>query len=203
VNDVWIYVEGGGGKDSKDQLRQAFGRFLTRPRVTAREQRIRWRVVLCGSREQTYQKFQHRLRMQPDGGPVFLLVDADRPVNGTAREHLSAGETRWDLSFASDKQCHLMVQVMESWFMADPVALAAFYGRDFAAGQIPGRANVEEIPKSQVYDSLARATRNTRKGKYDKADHAPEILKSLDPDRVRRRAPHCDRLFKVLAEVLG
>jgi hypothetical protein len=203
VNDVWIYVEGGGGKDGKDQLRQAFGQFLSGPRVAAREQRVRWRVVLCGSREQTYQMFRHRVRTQPNAGLVFLLVDADRPVSGTPRKHLGAGETQWDLSFANDRQCHLMVQVMESWFIADQAALAAFYGRDFAAGQIPSRTNVEEIPKHQVYESLERATRNTRKGKYDKADHAPQILKNLDPDRVRSRAPHCDRLFKVLAEVLG
>lgn len=203
MKDVWIYVEGGGGKDSKDRLRQAFGQFLTGPRVIAREQRVRWRVVLCGSREQTYQKFRERLRNQPDAGPVFLLVDADRPVNSTPREHLSGGETRWDLSFATDRQCHLMVEMMESWFLADQATLADFYGRDFTAGQIPNRTNVEDIPKSQVYDRLDRATRNTRKGKYDKADHAPQILKNVDPDRVRSRAPHCDRLFKILAEVLG
>ncbi|HEX6368441.1 MAG TPA: DUF4276 family protein [Longimicrobium sp.] len=203
MKDVWIYVEGGGGKDSKDQLRQAFGQFLTGPRVIAREQGVRWRVVLCGSREQTYQKFRDRLRNQPDAGPVFLLVDADRPVDSTPREHLAAGETRWDLSFATDGQCHLMVEVMESWFLADQATLFAFYGRDFAPGQIPNRTNVEEIPKSHVYASLDRATRNTRKGKYDKADHAPQILKDLDPDRVRARAPHCDRLFEALLEAVA
>jgi hypothetical protein len=203
VSDVWIYVEGGGGKDSKDHLRQAFGQFLSGPRVAAREQRIRWRIVLCGSREQTYRMFQHRLQTQPDPGPVFLLVDADRPVSGTPREHLSGGETRWDLSFAGDRQCHLMVQVMESWFLADQAALVAFYGREFAAAQLSNRANVEEIPKQQVYESLDRATRNTRKGKYDKADHAPQILKNLDPERVRARAPHCNRLFEDLLKAIA
>jgi hypothetical protein len=203
VKDVWIYVEGGGGKDSKDQLRQAFSRFLTGPRLAAREQDVRWRIVLCGSRDDAYRAFQRRLRSPGDrGSPIFLLVDADCPVKGSAREHLGAGETRWDLLSATDAQCHLMVEVMEAWFLADPAALAAFYGRDFAAAQLPKRTNVEEIPKRQVYESLERATRNTRKGKYHKADHAPQILKSLDPDRVRSRAPHCDR-FKVLAEVLG
>lgn len=204
MKDIWIYVEGGGGKDSKDQLRQAFSRFLTDPRVAARERNTRWRVVLCGSREDAYRAFQRHLNNPalPEG-PVFLLVDADRPVSGPVREHLSAGETRWNLSFASERQCHLMVEVMESWFLADPSALEAFYGRGFAANQIPHRTDVEEIPKSQVYDSLERATRNTRKGRYDKADHAPQILKNLDPAAVRGRAPHCDRLFRALAEVLG
>lgn len=203
MTDIWIYVEGGGGKDSKDQLRQAFSRFLTEPRVAAREHNVRWRIVLCGSREHAYRAFQRRLQTQHAPSPVFLLVDADRPVQGTPREHLSAGETQWNLSFATDTQCHLMVEVMEAWFLADPAALATFYGRDFALNQIPKRANVEEIPKAQVYESLERATRNTRKGKYDKGGHAPLILKNLDPTRVRTRAPHCDQLFKALAEALG
>jgi hypothetical protein len=203
VNEIWIYVEGGGGKDSKDQLRQAFSRFLTDPRVAARERNTRWRVVLCGARDNAYRAFHRHLQKVHGGEPVFLLVDADRPVSGTVREHLSGGETQWNLSFATDGQCHLMVEVMEAWFLADPSALEAFYGRDFATNQIPRRTNVEEIPKDQVYESLERATRNTRKGRYDKADHAPQILKSLDPARVRGRAPHCDRLFNALAEALG
>ena len=200
MKDIWVYVEGGGGKDSKDQLRQAFSRFLTGPRVAAREQEVRWRIVLCGSRDDTYRAFQRRVQAPGDRrSPVFLLVDADRPVNGSAREHLSAGETR----SATEAQCHLMVEVMEAWFLADPTALADYYGRDFAAAQLPKRTNVEEIPKKQVYESLERATRNTRKGKYDKGGHAPQILKTLDATRVRARAPHCDRLFVALAEVLG
>jgi hypothetical protein len=95
----------------------------------------------------------------------------------------------------------IWVEVMESWLLADPAALAGFYGREFAAGHIPNRVNVEEVPKQEVYSALDRATRKTPKGKYDKADHAPAILRTLNAGRVRARAPHCDRLFRTLAEV--
>ena len=202
MREIRLYIEGGGGKDSKDDLRQAFSRFLEPARETARGQEVRWIITMCGSREQTYRAFERATRVHA-GESVFLLVDSDQQVKGTPREHLSSGDTRWNLAFASDSQCHLMVEVMESWFLADPGALAAFYGRDFAAGQIPSRVNVEEIPKQDVYSALDRSTRKTRKGKYDKADHGHLILRSLDPERVRARAPHCDRLFKALAEALA
>lgn len=201
MKDIWIYVEGGGGKDSKDHMRQAFGQFLTGPRVAAREQRVRWRVVLCGSRDNTFKGFHARQKSHPNAH-VFLLVDAEQPIVGSAREHLAAREP-WDLSVATDDQCQLMAQVMESWFLADPQALERYYGQQFASKQIPARENVEKIDKPAVFAALKAATRNTSKGKYDKADHAPQILKALDSDRVRSRAPHCDRLFRALAEVLG
>jgi hypothetical protein len=49
-----------------------------------------------------------------------------------------------------------------------------------------------------VLDSLKQATRQTQKGRYHKTQHAPRILESLDPTKVRRAAPNCDRLFREL-----
>jgi hypothetical protein len=202
VSEIRIYVEGGGGKDSRDQLRRAFSQFLSQPQSAAREREIHWRIVMCGSREDTYRAFmravQNRSREQS-----FLLVDADQPVTGTVREHLSRTEARWDLSFATDEQCHLMVQVMESWFLADPPALERFYGQRFGAGQIPKRMNVEEVPKDDVMAALEHASRNTQRGPYHKIHHGAPILESLDPEKVRTRAPHCNRLFETLMEAIG
>jgi hypothetical protein len=51
--------------------------------------------------------------------------------------------------------------------------------------------------------SLARATRDTRKGEYHKTRHAPLILERLDAAKVRGRARHCERLFSVIEQQLA
>ena len=96
-----------------------------------------------------------------------------------------------------------MAQVMESWFLADPQALERFYGQQFGSKQLPARQNVEEVDKQTVFATLKGATSKTQKGEYHKTQHAPAILESLDPERVRARAPHCARLFKSLEEALA
>lgn len=198
MTEIRIYTEGGGNKDSRARLREAFSRFLSGPRLAAYRRGIKWHVVMCGSREEAYRMFQRRIGDQPSAR-VLLLVDAEGPVSGTPREHL--GAAGWDLASAAEEQCHLMAQVMESWFLADPAAVAAFYGKDFAAGRLPRRKNVEDVPKDAVMAALDVATVKTQKGRYHKIQHAPLILESLDPEKVRARAPHCHRLFQTLLQI--
>jgi hypothetical protein len=157
VIDIWLYIEGGGDRSSKGRLREAFSRFLSEPRLAAYNRRMQLRPVMCGSREEAYRAFRNRLEQEPSAH-VLLLVDAERPVSGKVREHLGTGGEGWDLTFADEKQCHLMAQVMESWFLADPATLEQFYGPGFAAGQVPKRKNVEEVPKPDVISALDSAT---------------------------------------------
>ncbi len=201
MKELWIFVEGGGGKDSKDELRRAFSEFLEEPREAARGKGVHWRIVMCGSRDATYKAFRNAVRDFRDA-LVFLLVDAEREVSGTPRAHLAARDP-WDLSLADDDQCHLMAQVMESWFLADPDALARFYGPQFGIKQIPPRNNVEEVPKSEVEAVLKSSTAKTSKGEYHKIRHGAPLLESLNAERVRSRAPHCNRLFEALQEAIG
>jgi hypothetical protein len=201
VKRIFIYVEGGGAKDSRDDLRRALGEFLSQPRESARDRNIPWRLVMCGSRDAAYRAFRDSARQHPNDY-VFLLVDAEQATTGTPRQHLSARD-HWDLSWAKEAQCHLMAQVMESWFLADPAALERFYGQKFGVGQIPKRRNVEEVPKDEVISALNRASQSTSAGRYHKIHHGAPILESLDPEKVRTRAPHCNRLFETLMEAIG
>ena len=91
-----------------------------------------------------------------------------------------------------------MVQLMEAWFLADPEALERFYGNGFRRNALRQNPQVEEIPKADVLESLKQAVKETKKQRYHKTQHAPLILESLDPIKVRKAAPNCDRLFREL-----
>lgn len=99
-----------------------------------------------------------------------------------------------------------MVQTMEAWFIADLEALQNYYGQGFRADKIQMRMsadnNVENISVYNLEKWLKQATKETSKGKYKKAIHAPEILKRLNVEKVRQAAPSCDRLFTTLTQIM-
>jgi hypothetical protein len=97
---------------------------------------------------------------------------------------------------AEDPDVFWMVEVMEAWFLADPEALGRFYGRNATLSALPGTQDVESIPKARVMTALKELTRTTKKGKYHKTVHAPEILKQLNTERVRKAAKNCNRMFR-------
>ena len=102
-----------------------------------------------------------------------------------------------------DSQLHFMVQVMESWFLADRSALRSFYGQRFLDNRLPRNPSVEEIPKGDVENGLHAATERTQKGRYHKTSHAPKILATINTARVRAAAPACERLFSELERALA
>jgi hypothetical protein len=85
--------------------------------------------------------------------------------------------------------------------VADVDALGAYYGHGFHRAALDGPSNIELILKDEVLRSLKRATRGTSKGDYHKTAHAPEILKRIDPAKVRSRSHECNRLFTTLMDL--
>ena len=96
---------------------------------------------------------------------------------------------------SAEQNAHLMVQCMESWFLADMDALAAFFGDGFNSGALPRRPDVENVSKRDLERGLRRATRPSSKGEYHKGRHSFEILAELDPGRVIAASPHAKRLI--------
>jgi len=98
-----------------------------------------------------------------------------------------------------------MVELMESWFLADREAVKRYYNDDdrFQESSLPANAQVEKIPKKDVLDGLKEATRHTRKGRYHKTKHAPGILETINPVNVTESAPQCRRLFDLLNGLLA
>ena len=78
-----------------------------------------------------------------------------------------------------NEHVHLMVQCMESWFLADRAALEKYYGQGFRQKSLPGKQNIEEIPKGDVIDGLKAAAREAKKETYHKTQHSFEILERI------------------------
>ena len=87
---------------------------------------------------------------------------------------------------------------METWIIADPDKVAAYYEQDFLRSALPRAQNLEGVEKERIYDALKHATAKTLKGEYHKIGHAAALLETMTPDIVRRRCLSCDRLFITL-----
>ena len=115
---VKLYVEGGGDSAAlKAACREGFTTFITKAGIQNRP-----RVVACGSREDAFDSFCTAIAQGED---AMLLVDSETSV---ATNHQSGALNQWrpwDHLFQRDRwskpepsrdtDCHLMVQVMESW----------------------------------------------------------------------------------------
>ncbi|MGH9719166.1 MAG: DUF4276 family protein [Bryobacteraceae bacterium] len=194
-------MEGGGDTAAtKAELRQGMSEFLGSLVKVARQNRISWKIVFCGSRNFAHDAFLDATRKQPDTLNL-LLVDSEGPVEDSPIEHLRNRDS-WELDAVPEELVQVMVQVMETWLVADSQALASYYGQDFLKGSLPRAVNLETVPKTQIEQGLKRATERTQKGEYHKIHHAGKLLAKINPELVRRRCPACDRLFLKLSAAI-
>jgi hypothetical protein len=205
-NDVYVYAEGGGsGAHSADlqaEFRQAFAEFLSKTDLGTTR---RPRVVPCGGREQAFGSFCTAIAQ---GQNALLLVDSETPINPLHQPlapaswkpwaHLQA-QASWDTPLgASNDDCHLMVQCMENWFLADKASVQAFFGQGFNLAALP-TAEVETVPKSTVYSALQIATKTCKtKAPYGKGAHSFKLLKVISPDKVEAASPWAKRFLDEL-----
>ena len=209
-----LYVEGGGDAASlKTACREGFSKFLEKAGFKGRMPRI----VACGSRNDAFDSFCTAMR---NNEPAMLLVDSEAPLldiaqPGDAQQpgdrarwlpwlHLQHRQgDAWQKPLGSeDWQCHLMVQCMESWLLADRRALKEFFGQGFQEGQLPAPGNhVERVPKEQVYRALAQATRDCKsKSQYGKGEHSFKLLGLIDPSKVCEASPWAKRFVQCLEQ---
>lgn len=202
VKEIRICVEGGGdSKETKASIRRGFGVFLGQLRDIARERCIRWQIIACGPHNAAFDNFLLAHQTHPEAFNV-LLVDSESSVGTTPWRHLQQVDG-WQTPDISDDYCHLMVQAMEAWLIADRDALIRFYGQRFNPNALPDNEDVEVVTKDDLERSLQSATRNTSKGPYHKLRHGARLLEEIDPDKVRLKARHCNRLFTTIAGRLG
>ena len=164
---VKLYVEGGGdGNPLKRKCREGFRGFLLKTSLKRRMPKI----IACGDRRQAYDKFCAALASAGEGEFIALLVDSETPVTKKPWLHLHhrKGDQWKRPRGASDRNVHLMVQVMESWFLADRDALSEYFGQHFRESALPGQQDIEKIEKGDVLRGLSEATRSCARGRYSK-----------------------------------
>lgn len=208
---VKLFVEGGGSATTlKSECREGFKTFITKSGVGRRP-----RIVACGSRSEAYNDFCTAVNNKED---AMLLVDSEEAVAADSQD--GDDKTKWlpwnhlgkregDLWIrpkgSVDLDCHMMVQIMETWFLADHPALVRFFGNGFKEGKLPSTERaIEEIPKSEVYRSLKDATADCKtKAPYGKGAHSFKVLASLDPGIVAKASPWVARFVDALKEKMA
>ena len=158
------------------------------------------KIIAGGARDNTYNDFCV-LVGDTNRDFVILLVDSEAPVSGSSGvwEHLKRRDNWTRPDGAADENAHLMVQCMETWFLADKATLAVFFGNGFNENALPRRVEVENIPKKQLLDSIENATRSCKpKGKYSKGQHSFHLLGQVEPERVTAVSPYARRLIDTL-----
>lgn len=202
-----LYVEGGGeSKTLKTACRAGFSEFLRKTGIEKNP-----RIVACGSRQSAYGDFSTAIAA---GEVALLLVDSEAPVgtacqNGdvsqwTPWEHLKKRQgDKWTKpEKAEEDDCHLMVQCMEAWLLADRKTLQAFFGQGFNANALPAEGRpIESVDKEQLYESLANATKSCKtKAAYGKGEHSFKLLALVSPDRVTASSPWAKRFVDIVRQ---
>lgn len=209
---VTIYVEGGGdAKALRVACRAGFSKFLSEAGLKGNMPKI----VACGSRKNAYDWFCIEIK---SGRDALLLVDSESPVSADYQQadnqknwkpwlHLRnrQGDQWVKPENASDADCHLMVQCMEAWFLADSRSLQSFFGQGFNTNALPARGNkIESVAKEKIYDSLAAATKNRKpKEKYSKGKHSFQILERVSPEVVSDASPWAKRFIEIVKVKMG
>jgi len=157
---------------------------------------------MCGTRNHAFRDFKNALESHPDAFNI-LLVDAEaRITKNSPWEHLKFRDN-WDKpTEVNDDNCHLMVQTMEAWFIADIDALKTYYRQGFKVSGIPKTPHVETIAKDDLERIIKIATANTSKKEYHKINHASELLGKIDANKVRQASPYCDRIFTTIQAII-
>jgi len=196
---VTVYVEGGGRGRMATDCRRGFSEFFRKAGLEGHMPSI----VSCGSRGNAFARFCIVMSdTEPDEIPL-LLVDSEGPVRPrrSVWQHLGSSPDRWERpQRCEDEQAHLMVQCMESWFLADASTLESYFGAGSRLS--PVRNDIEGIFKEDVLSRLGSASRGSRKGVYHKSRHSFDILARIDPEKVVRRSHFAKRLIDNLKSYL-
>ncbi|HEV2962000.1 MAG TPA: DUF4276 family protein [Candidatus Angelobacter sp.] len=187
-----IYVEGGGNQQrTVKACRIAFSKYFEKVLPNG----VKPRIVVCGSGPKAFEDFKNSLG-DPNYQRILLLVDSETEVadGKTAWDHLHKLH-KWVKPLGTNEDsAQMMVQCMESWFLADKDCLQRFFGQRFKANALPSRKEVERISKKDVIAGLERATKHTQKGAYHKTRHGFDILAAIDPQKVEAVSPFASRL---------
>lgn len=188
-----IYIEGGGEGQLLDTLfRQGWKQFFEASGFTGRMPS----VVRGQGRTQTFDLFATAVANPRGGALPLLLVDSEDPVEEgfSVWQHLEARDGWRRPAGAAEDQAFLMVQVMETWFLADRDLLKRYFGSSLREVHLRQWPKLEEVPKPTVFEALEKATAGCPK-RYSKGKVSYELLGLLNPQKVEAASPHAKELL--------
>ena len=190
-----LYIEGGGErKDLRVRFLKGWRMFFDAAGVGRRT-----KVVRGGSRHETFKRFTSAVRGRSADTLPLLLVDSEGPVQArhSPWQHLRARDGWNKPDEAGEDQAFLMVQFMETWFLADKAGLRHYFGSAFKEQAIKQWPELEAVAKDTVLKALEQATRPCSKA-YEKGKISFELLAHIDPARVKATCPHAKALLERL-----
>jgi len=183
-----LYIEGGGDGQLLDTLfRQAWAQFFQAAGLAGKMPG----VVRGEGRAQTFDKFCTAVANARPGELPLLLVDSEDAVmtGHSVWQHLKARDSWNKPNAAADDQAFLMVQVMETWFLADRDLLRKYFGASLRENAFRQWPALEDVPKSTVFAALDQATAGCQKP-YSKGKVSYQLLGRLSPDQVEAACPN-------------
>lgn len=195
---IKLYIEGGGSKIPDGDFRAGWASFFKRAGLKDRMPS----PVRCGSRNDAYKDFRIAVKTRkPDELPL-LLVDSEGLVAAgqTVWQHLQA-QDRWNRPDGTgEDDAFLMICCMETWFVADRKALAAYFGQGWRDHALPQWPQLEEVPKERVFEALDKATADCGRKRYAKGKRSFDLLGIIKPVEVEK---HCPAARRLLARLRG
>ncbi len=193
-----LYIEGGGeGRELGARFREGWNEFFKSAGVGNKT-----KIVRGGTRQQTFRRFATAVEVGRPGTVSLLLVDSEAPVaaENSVWQHLNARDSWSQPPGAGDDQAFLMVQIMETWFLADRAALRKYFGARFRENALRRWPNLENVPKSTVLNALASSTASCSK-RYSKGKVSFELLARINPTLVETACPHAKALLNRLKDM--
>lgn len=193
---IRIYAEGGGEGQLYDTLfREGWRKFFQAAGLAGRMPS----VVRGKGRTQTFDLFSTAVKARRSNVLPLLLVDGEGPVQAGVSpwEHLRARDGWEKPEGAADDQVFLMVQLMETWFLADRDLLRRYFGQALRENPFRAWPDLEAVPKETVLRTLDQATAACRTP-YAKGKVSFDLLGNLDATLVENACPHAKLLLDYL-----
>lgn len=189
-----VFVEGTAGDPGA--LRKAFRQFLERLGFPGSAIQI----VAAGDGPAAHKAYEKFVSRSEDDRIVFLLIDSEQHKERDLPnwEFLSRTRKLRKPKAAGVNSLGLMVQCMETWFLADRDAAIGYFRLGKGGDPLPRHAHPELVPKVRILDSFDKASHQSRRRRYQKGADALALLGLVDPNIVAERCPHAERFFNAL-----
>lgn len=191
-----IFVEGAGKQNKKlaSECRQAFAQLLEKLGVPHRQ----FKIIPCGARTVAFKEFCIAMGK---GEHAMLLIDSEAPVphdDFQPWQFLKQNQAdQWDKpTNAKDEDCHLMVQAMEAWLLADSKALAAYFGQGFSKAKLPKTTNLESLKKDRAFQILKTVSAKCGRDRIYHKNKAFAVLRTVQPSKIEQGSAWASRFFQ-------